>query len=119
MRSVLAAVAALAAVLTHLNSATPRPQTVWSHAHTSISAFAQDGPYIAWFSPSARGCNAVHLRSLGHGLEVQLPKQSAKNVTCRCARAAGEPVGLALADTRAIWTLPQKAPLPLDYLLGA
>src|SRR3954452_15017648 len=119
MRSVLAAVAALAAVLTHANGAAPRPQTVWSHAHTSISAFAQDGPYIAWFSPSAGGCNAVHLRSLANGLEVQLPKQTAKNVTCHFARAGGQPVGLALAGTRAIWTLPQTTPLPLDYLLGA
>jgi hypothetical protein len=119
MRSVVAAVAAVAAVLTHLSGAEPRPQTIWSHAHTTIAAFAQDGPYIAWFSPSARGCNAVHLRSLGNGLEVQLPKQTAKNVTCRFTRAAGQPVGLALAGTQAIWTLPQKTPLPLDYLLGA
>ena len=99
--------------------AAPRPQTVWSRAHTTISAFAQDGPYIAWFSPSARGCSAVHLRSLGNGLEVQLPSRKQKNVTCRFARAAGQPVGLALAGTRALWTLPQRTPLPLDYLLGA
>src|SRR3954453_8829646 len=119
MRSVLAAVAALAAVLTHANSAAPRPQTVWSHAHTSIAAFAQDGSNIAWFSPGVRGCNAVHLRSLTIGVEVQLPSQTAKNVTCRFARAVGQPVGLALAGTRALWTLPQETPLPLDYLLGA
>jgi hypothetical protein len=120
MRFVLAAVAALAAVLTqHSATATPRPQTLWSRAHTQIVAFAQDGPYIAWFSPAVRGCNTVSLRSLSSGVQIQLPKQSARNVTCRFVRAASEPVGLALAGTRALWTLPQKTPLPLDYLLGA
>lgn len=119
MGSVLAAAAALAAVLTHSSSAAPRPQTVWSHAHASIAAFAQDGPYVAWFSPSAHGCNTVHLRSLSNGLEVQLPSQKGRNVTCHFSRALGESVGLALAGTHALWTLPQRTPLPLDYLLGA
>jgi hypothetical protein len=119
MRSVVAAVAALAAVVMHSGSAAPRPQTIWSHARTQIAAFAQDGPYIAWFAPSTRSCNTVHLRSLSTGVEIQLPKQRAKNVTCHFARAVSEPVRLALAGTRALWTLPQLTPLPLDYLLGA
>lgn len=120
MRFVLAAVAALAAVLTqHSTAAAPRPQTLWSHAHTQIAAFAQDGPYVAWFSPGVHGCNTVTLRSLANGVQIQLPKQTARNVTCRFARTLSEPVGLALAGTRALWTLPQQTPLPLDYLLGA
>src|SRR3954464_9529897 len=119
MGSVLAAVAAVAAVLTQSSSAAPRPQTVWSRAHTTIVAFAQDGPYLAWFSPAGRGCNTVHLRDLANGIEVKLPSQTERNVTCHFARAAAEPVGLALAGTRVLWTLPQRTPLPLDYLLGA
>src|SRR5437763_6406797 len=119
MRVVLAAVAALSAVLSHSGISAPRPQTVWSRAHTSIAAFAQDGPYVAWFSPGARGCNTVHLRSLDNGLEVQLPAQKPRNVTCHFARAVAAPVGLALAGTHALWTLPQLTPLRLDYLLGA
>jgi hypothetical protein len=116
---IVAAVAASAAVLTQTNAAAPRPQTIWSHAHTSIAAFAQDGPNLAWFSPAARGCNTVHLRSLQNGVEVLLPSQKARNVTCRFARAPTEPVNLALAGTHLLWTLPQQRPLPLDYLLGA
>jgi hypothetical protein len=119
MRWIVAAVAALAAVLTHNSAAAPRPETIWSHDHTSIAAFAQDGPYIAWFSPAKRACNTVTLRSLASGAQIPLPSQAYRNVTCRFARATAEPVGLALAGTRALWTLPQRTPLPLDYLLGA
>src|SRR5690348_11834434 len=119
MRSVLAAVAALAAVLTHSTTAAPPPQTVWTHAHTSIAAFTQDRSVVAWCSPSAHGCNTVRLRDLSTGVEVALPNQNLRNVTCHFARDTAEPVGLALAGTRALWTLPQRTPLPLDYLLGA
>lgn len=119
MAWIVGAVAALAAAFTQTTAAAPRPETIWSQAHTSIAAFAQDGPYLAWFSPGTNACNAVHLRSLTTGVEVKLPSQTVHNVTCRFARAVAEPVGLALAGTRALWTLPQSTPLPLDYLLGA
>jgi hypothetical protein len=116
---IVAAVAALAAVFSQSSAAGPPPQTIWSHAHTTIAAFAQDGPYVAWFAPAKRGCNTVTLRSLGNGAQIQLPDQKARNVTCRFVRATGVPVHLALAGTHALWTLPQQTPLPLDYLLGA
>src|SRR5262245_33992557 len=115
----LAALAALAAVFSQTSTSGSRPQTVWSHAHTTIAAFAQDGSAVAWFAETPRGCNSVHLRSLNNGLEVVLPSRQTRNVTCSFARTHNQPVRLALAGTTALWTLPQESPLPLDYLLGA
>ena len=120
MGSVLAAVAAIAAVFSHASSTVAKPQTLYTRAGT-IAAFAQDGPTISWFAPAAGGCNVVYLRSLDSGLTVRLPDQSSSNVTCHFPRSDGEPVGLAVAHDLgfALWTLPQESPLPLDYLLGA
>jgi hypothetical protein len=120
MGVVVAAVAAIAAALTQTGSSVVRPVTVYTKPHTRFVAFAQDGPYLAWFQPGTHGgCNAVHVSSLANGLQVELPSITAPNVTCHFARSPQQPVSLALAGTRALWTLPQTAPLPLQYLLGA
>lgn len=117
MASVLAAAAAFASLLVPPRAAAAQPQTVFVQ-RAPIAAFAQDGPYIAWFTQGRRGCNRVRVRSLRNGLQVALPSEGTRNVTCRFEPANGR-VGLALAGTRALWALPQAAPLPLDYLLGA
>lgn len=118
MRSLLAAVAALAAILAQPAAATQRPQTLWLVAHSNIAAFAQDGQTIAWFAGGAK-CNVVHLQSLSNGVGYDLPSQTSHNVTCKFVWAPNEPVELALAGVRALWSLPQESPLSLDYLLGA
>ena len=120
MGSVLAAVAAIAAVFSQATASVSKPQTLYRHAG-SIAAFAQDGPTLAWFAPGVRSCNVVYLRSLDSGLTVPLPSQNDDNVTCRFPRSPSQPVGLAVAAHLglALWTLPQESPLPLDYLLGA
>jgi hypothetical protein len=119
MRSLLAAVAALAAVLAQPAAASQKPQTLWSPPHTTIAAFTQDGQTIAWVGSHAKGCNTVHLQSLANGIGYDLPSQSAPNVTCKFVWSRDEPVDLALAGVRALWSLPQESPLSLDYLLGA
>ena len=121
MGSVLAAVAAIAAVFNHSGSSTGKPQTLFTLPSATVAAFAQDGPAVAWFQPGGRACNTVQLRSLENGLKVDLPAQAKRNVTCRFNRSVRLPVGLALAYTsgQALWTLPQYSPLPLDYLVGA
>lgn len=118
MRSLLGAVAALAAVLAQPAAAAPKPQTLWLVAHSNIAAFAQDGQTLAWFAGGGT-CNVVHLQSLASGVGYDLPKQTAENVTCKFVWAHDQPVQLALAGTRALWSLPQDSPLSLDYLLGA
>ncbi len=118
MRLLLAAVAALAAILAQPAAASQKPQTLWLVAHAKIAAFAQDGQTIAWFAGASR-CNIVHLQSLQFGVGYDLPKQTARNVTCKFAWSHDQPVQLALAGVRALWSLPQSSPLPLDYLLGA
>jgi hypothetical protein len=120
MGSVLAAVAAVAAIVSHASTSAPKPETLYKH-EGAIAAFAQDGSMISWLAPAADGCNVVYVRSLDNGLTVPLPSQSANNVTCRFPRAPKLPVGLAVAFDLglALWSLPQLSPLPLDYLLGA
>jgi hypothetical protein len=120
MGSVLAAVAAVAAIFSHASASVPKPETLYKHAGP-IAAFAQDGSMISWFAAGDGGCNVVSIRSLDNGLIVQLPSQTANNVTCRFPRSPKLPVGLAVAFDLglALWTLPQESPLPLDYLLGA
>src|SRR5438876_3343120 len=125
---------ALAAAFTHPAAgrpawhaaAKPRPQTLYTTPSGPIGAFAQDGPLLAWFAPSARGCNTVRILSLANGGQVQLPKQTggAQNVTCRWAVVP--PVRLTLgrrgvgSGPYALWTLYEKlAPLEFDYILGA
>lgn len=121
MGSVLAAVAVAAAVFQHAAASTRQPQTIWGPQPGTIAAFAQDGPLIAWFTPRGAGCNTIEVRSLKSGLELTLPKQTARNVTCRFVRNPHQPVGLAIAanPTRIAWTLPLASPLQLEYLLGA
>jgi hypothetical protein len=114
----LAVVAAIAAVLGHSSAEAAKPQTLYTSPRR-IEAFAQDGPILAWFTPGGGRCNRVHLRSLRNGLGYDLPSQKTRNVTCRFIRSGNESVGLAIGGGRALWTLPQKSPLELDYLLGA
>jgi hypothetical protein len=119
MRSLLAAAVAVAAAAVHSAGAGPRTETIYSHADTTIAAFAQDGALVAWFSPSRKGCNTVHVVSLANPLQTTLPLQgSARNVTCRWV-VGSTPVSLALAGGNVLWTLQERSPIPFDYLLGA
>jgi len=96
------------------------PQTLYASKSGTIQAFAQDGPLLAWFSPSTKACNAVWVLSLDIGGSVRLPDETstARNVTCRWD--VKPPVNLALAGSDALWTLrEQQATLPFDYVLGA
>jgi hypothetical protein len=121
MGSLVAAAAAIAAAFTFSGGAEGKPQTLFTLPHGTIAAFAQDGRDVAWFAPGGPKCNTVHLLALDNGLSLDLPAQGARNVTCRFNRSRRLPVRLAVAQGagRALWTLPQEMPLPLDYLLGA
>jgi hypothetical protein len=117
-------VAVVATLATVVSPATTRaqPQTVWlSPAHGTIAAFAQDGSEMAWFAPGGRTCNLVHLRSTTAPVEIELPAQSAHNVTCHFVRSKRDPVQVAVAEKsgNVLWTLPLQSPLALDYVLGA
>ena len=121
MRVLLAAAVALVAALSSVAGAAPRTQTLYSLANGTIAGFAQDGGIIAWFTPGGKACNAVHVKQLDNGLNVDLPKQGdANNVTCKWA-AGRAPVSLAIAsaEPNLLWTLHQNAPLEFDYLVGA
>jgi hypothetical protein len=119
MRMLFAALA-VAVSAVHTAAAGPRPQTLFQLGSGElISAFAQDGTRLAWFTPSTRGCNTVTLVQLGSVHET-LPSMAAQNVTCRWDVVP--PVRLALATTSVLWTLREAAPpapLPFDYVLGA
>jgi hypothetical protein len=122
MRVLLAAAVSLAAAaVSTAGASTPRPETLYSHARTTIAAFAQDDKLIAWFTPDAKGCNAVHVRSVFNGLNVDLPKQlDSHNVTCRWS-IGHSPVTLAIAGktSNVLWTLHEDSPLQFDYLVSA
>jgi hypothetical protein len=119
MRSLLAAAVAVAAAAVHSLSAGPHPETIYSHGNTTVAAFAQDGPLVAWFAPGRNRCNTVHVISLANPLQTTLPLQGvARNVTCRWV-VGSTPVGLALAGGNVLWTLQERSPIPFDYLLGA
>jgi hypothetical protein len=90
----LLATVALVATVLQSNAAAPsrdlaaapkRPQTLYTSPSGTIDAFAQDGSLLAWFAPSANGCNSVRLLSLANGAQVSLPDESptARNVTCQ------------------------------------
>src|SRR2546423_14393417 len=115
MRPLLAAALGLvAAAAGHTVSAAPHPQTLY-RPHGRIAAFAQDGPLVAWFSPSPVRCNAVTVLSLANGIQTQLPAEAGQqNVTCRWAVVP--PVGLALGGSTLLWTLREPAPLPFGHL---
>jgi hypothetical protein len=120
MGLVLAAAAAVAAAISHTAHAERQPQTLWILAHSRIAAFAQDGRTIGWVASGiAPKCNVVHLQSLAYGVGYDLPSQDARNVTCRFIWGKRQPVQLALAGGDALWSLPQDAPIAVDYLLGA
>jgi hypothetical protein len=119
MRPLLAAALGLAAAIAPA-AHDPSVETLFEQPHARITAFAQDGPLVAWFAPGARGCNAIHVLSLQIGGQVLLPAQGAqRNVTCHWRPA--EPVGLAIAyeKTRVLWTLRDSAPLPFDFVIAA
>jgi hypothetical protein len=125
----LLATVALVATVLQANAAVPsrdlaaapkQPQTLYTSPSGAIDAFAQDGSLLAWFAPSAKGCNSVRLLSLANGAQVSLPDESpnARNVTCQWDVVP--PVRLALAQADVLWTLRDSlSPLPFDYLLGA
>jgi len=119
---------ALAAALVQLPAASPSgrlaagsvPQTLYSSPTGTIQAFAQDGPLVAWFSPSTKSCNAVWVLSLDNGGRVRLPDETSTARTVPCRWDVAPPVNLALAGTDALWTLRERqATLPFDYVLGA
>src|SRR2546423_7086079 len=117
MRVLFAAAIGLTAGVAHTASPAPKIQTLYVRPHGTISAFAQDGPNVAWFAPG-KPCNTVHVRTLANPLEVPLPTQGqARNVTCKWDIRSN--VGLALAGTSVLWTLRESAPIPFDYLVGA
>src|SRR5437660_11521299 len=122
MRVLLAAAVSLAAAaVSSAGAAAPRTETLIHLARGTIAAFAQDDRLIAWFTPDAKGCNTVHVRSIFNGLKVDLPKQrDSHNVTCRWTVGAS-PVTLAIAGTTSnvLWTLHESSPLQFDYLVGA
>jgi hypothetical protein len=119
MRSLLAAAAGVAAAVVHTAGGGSHPVPLWNGPNATISAFAQDGSLVAWFSPRKTGCNGVHVLSLTNGLHVVLPQQrGARNVTCRW-EVGRTHVDLALAGSTVLWTLQERAPIPFDYLLGA
>jgi hypothetical protein len=118
---VLAALALAASVL-HSGAAPARPQTLYqSPPKQQIVAFAQDGPFLAWFAPSAKTCNVVHVLALSNGGQVRLPDEStnAANVTCRWVVVPPVQLALASAADNVLWTLREPAPVPFDYVLGA
>jgi hypothetical protein len=117
--SLLAVVVGAAISLAHTSLSGAAPQTLYTRTGGPIAAFAQDGAQIAWFAPSVRPCNTVHVRSLTNGLQAVLPLQgAARNVTCSWD-VGTTPVSLALAGTDVVWTLRERTPLPFDYVLGA
>lgn len=120
MRMLLAALG-LAAAVVPTAAAAPQPQTLWQvpKPHQVISAFAQDGPLLAVFTPSTTACNQVVILDLAHGTQIALPAKTTQNVTCRWT--VTPPVLLALAGGNALWTLREAAPapLPFDYVIGA
>jgi hypothetical protein len=120
MGSLVAAVAALAALFSHAASAR-QPTTILVRSHGTIAAFAQDATTMAWFAPGGSGCNTIHVRSIKDPIGIDLPSLKAANVTCRFVRSTREAVRLAVAGDSAnvLWSLPQQSPLALDYLLGA
>ena len=122
MRVLLAAAVSLAtAAVSAAGAAGPHAVNLVSVGSGTISAFAQDGPLIAWFTPGSKRCNTVHVRSLANGLHAELPKQAgARNVTCRWA-VGPSPVTLAVAGKTSdvLWTLHASSPLEFDYLVGA
>jgi len=122
MRVLLAAAVSLAAAaVSSAGATTPRTETLVPLAPGRISAFAQDDRLIAWFTPNAKGCNAVHVRSVFNGLKVDLPKQlDSHNVTCRW-NIGHSPVTLAIAGktSNVLWTLHEDSSLQFDYLVAA
>jgi hypothetical protein len=121
MPVLLAAAVSLAAAAVSAAGATPRTETLYSRASGTIAAFAQDDRLITWFTPDAKGCNTVHVRSVFNGLKVDLPKQlDSHNVTCRW-NIDHTPVTLAIAGktSNVLWTLHETSPLEFDYLVGA
>jgi hypothetical protein len=122
MRVLLAAAVSLAtAAVSAAGAAGPHPVNLVSLGSGTISAFAQDGPLIAWFTPNGKGCNTVHVQSLANGLHAELPRQAgARNVTCRWAVGLS-PVTLAVArkTSDVLWTLHASSPLEFEYLVGA
>jgi hypothetical protein len=118
---------AVAGILSAVGSSAAGPsnvQPLYRSASGPITAFAQNGSLLAWFSPRKRACNSVHVLSLG-GVKLTLPKPGTNNVTCRWD-VGGAPIGLALAASkagvRALWSLHEQtgqAPVDLDYVLGA
>jgi hypothetical protein len=121
MRVLFAAAVSLVAAVVSAAGAVPRTQTLFTRAGGTISAFAQDGGIIAWFTPSAHGCNAVHVRQLDNPLKADLPTEGGThNVTCRWS-VGRAPVSLAIAGDQPnlMWTLHENSPLEFDYLVGA
>src|SRR3954453_14372403 len=114
MFSLLAAAVGAVMAVTNAAASHPHPATVYTRANTTVSAFAQDGPLVAWFTkaPNPKVCNGVHVLSLGNGLQANLPQQArVRNVTCTWPVNSTH-VGLALAGSDVLWTLRELSPIP-------
>ena len=120
MRMLFAALG-LAAIVVQAASAAPRPETLYTSPSGQISAFAQDGPVLAWFVKGTKSCNRVWVVDLAYSTQVKLPEQTPSAVNVTCDWDVMPPVRLAVDGTtaRALWTLRELAPLRFDYLIGA
>ena len=121
MRVLLAAAVSLVTAVVSAAGAAPGTQTLYSRASGTIAGFAQDGGIIAWLTPGARACNAVHVRQISNGVKANLPMQGdALNVTCHWP-VGHSLVSLAIAGNKpnVLWTLHEDAPLEFDYVVGA
>lgn len=99
-------------------SSGPGVQALWT-SPAPITAFAQDGQVLTWFTPGRRSCNAVHVLSLG-GVRESLPKESAETVTCRWSTGDAAPrLAVASRTGSALWTLHEAATTEFDYVVGA
>lgn len=120
MQSALRALLAVTGLLSLVGAGSPgpRPALLWTSSKP-ITAFAQDGQLLSWFTPGVRHCNTVHVLSLG-GVKASLPKENAGTVTCRWDTSGSAPLLAVAARTgAALWTLHEAATTEFDYVVGA
>jgi hypothetical protein len=96
----------------------PIPHTLRRSGSSTIAALAQDGGLVAWLSSGGRKCNAVHM--LVDGKTDLVPSPAAGSMTCHWDLSDERPqLALAARGSAALWTLHEKGPYPVDYVLTA